>query len=100
VTATVLLSALAIWGTLRGLGPFGRESPHEALLLLQIFMGGVALLALLVAVVVADRNRVLEQEREARAEADTANRAKDEFLAMLGRELRSAPSPRPSASWI
>ena len=45
-TATVLLSGIAIWGTLRGLGPFARETPHESMLLLQGFVGLTALLAM------------------------------------------------------
>ena len=36
-----------------------------------------------------ERDRSLETEREARAAAEAANRAKDEFLAMLGHELRN-----------
>ncbi|HXH81739.1 MAG TPA: ATP-binding protein [Candidatus Tectomicrobia bacterium] len=36
-----------------------------------------------------ERTRLLENERRAREEAQTANRAKDEFLAMLGHELRN-----------
>ena len=36
-----------------------------------------------------ERVRSLHSEREARAAAETANRAKDEFLAMLGHELRN-----------
>ncbi len=36
-----------------------------------------------------DRLRALETERHARAEAEAANRAKDEFLSLLGHELRN-----------
>ena len=37
----------------------------------------------------ADRERVLEQERAARAEFEDTNRQKDQFLAMLSHELRN-----------
>ncbi len=37
----------------------------------------------------AERNLVLQREQAARAEAEAASRAKDEFLAMLGHELRN-----------
>ena len=37
----------------------------------------------------AEREKLLLREQEARAAAEAANRAKDEFLAMLGHELRN-----------
>jgi len=57
-TATVLLSGIAIWDTLRGLGPFAGETPNESLLLLQAFIGVTALLAMVFAAVVAERHRI------------------------------------------
>ena len=46
------------------------------------------------------RDRSLETEREARAVAETANAAKDEFLAMLGHELRNPVAAISSAAAI
>ena len=44
-----------------------------------------------------DRARLLDAEQQARREAETASRAKDEFLAMLGHELRNPLSPMITA---
>jgi PAS domain S-box-containing protein len=41
----------------------------------------------------AEREALLRREREARAEADRGNRAKDEFVAMLAHELRNPLAP-------
>jgi PAS domain S-box-containing protein len=56
-TAIALLSGMAVWGTLRGFGPFVRESPNESLLLLQAYMATMAVMAVPLAAVVAERRR-------------------------------------------
>jgi PAS domain S-box-containing protein len=44
-----------------------------------------------------ERARLLESEKMARAEAEQASRTKDEFLALLGHELRNPLSPMVTA---
>jgi len=61
VTATAWLSGIAIWGTLRGMGPFAIESKNGSLLLLQAFMGITAGMTLALAAMSAERRRVEEQ---------------------------------------
>jgi diguanylate cyclase (GGDEF)-like protein/PAS domain S-box-containing protein len=56
-TATALLSGIAIWGALRGSGPFVRGSPNETLLLLQAFMAVTGVTTLAVAASVWERRR-------------------------------------------
>jgi integral membrane sensor domain MASE1 len=53
--AIFLLSGIAVVGTLRGFGPFVRESPNHSLLLLQSFLGVMALMTLVFAAEVSER---------------------------------------------
>jgi PAS domain S-box-containing protein len=60
-TGSLLLSGIAIWGTLGGLGPFGREVPQNALPLLQLFAGVVAVASMTVGAL-ASQSREADQE--------------------------------------
>lgn len=57
-TVTVVISSIAIWGTLQGFGPFARSMPNESLLLLQGFMGIVAITGLVLAALVSERQQI------------------------------------------
>jgi diguanylate cyclase (GGDEF)-like protein len=63
-TAICVLSAIATWGTLHGFGPFSRESQNTSLLLLQAFMGFMALTTLALAAEVAEHRRADEYVRQ------------------------------------
>jgi diguanylate cyclase (GGDEF)-like protein len=62
--AICLLSAIAVIGTVHGRGPFVRETPNDSLLLLQSFLGVMALMTLMFGAEVSERRR---QEEHARA---------------------------------
>lgn len=70
VTATFLLSGMAIWGTLRGFGPFVRESQNESLLLLQTFMDVITVTAMVLAANVSERRRAEEEIQTSLKEKD------------------------------
>jgi diguanylate cyclase (GGDEF)-like protein len=90
-TASFLLSALAVWATLHGVGAFAGNSPNESLVLLQAFMGVIAMMAMTLAASVAQRRRV-EAELAHLADHDSLtdlfNRRR--FQADLSRHLAEA----------
>jgi len=58
ITASFILSGIAVWGTLHGYGPFRGGTPNESLLLLQGFLALSAITAMSVAAVVRERQGV------------------------------------------
>ena len=78
-TVAIVSNAIAIWGTHLERGPFAGAGPEQGLVLLQIFMAVVVTTGLLLGAVAAQHRQA--QER------------KDEFLAMLGHELRNPLAP-------
>jgi PAS domain S-box-containing protein len=59
--SVALLSIVAVAGTVRGYGPYGRWPPNEALLLVQMFCSVIAVTTTSVAAVVAEGKRLHEQ---------------------------------------
>jgi signal transduction histidine kinase len=89
-------TALIEAGAMRSLGAYGGG------LVLSLAFGLLAALLALRAASAADQERagLLRREQEARAAAEAANRAKDEFLAMLGHELRNPLGALANASQL
>ena len=95
-TGSVVLAALAVWWTSRGAGPFARETLGLSLAHLSAFTGVATLTSLILAAIVRERSRAdaersesLIRERAARKEAESASRAKSDFLAVMSHELRT-----------
>ena len=57
-TSTLVLSVVAVWGTVQGLGPFAHYTASDSLLLLQAYVGVAAITTLMLAAVVAERRDV------------------------------------------
>jgi signal transduction histidine kinase len=89
VTATAVVSAIAIAGTVMRKGPFIQPTLHESLLTLQTFLGISGATFLVLGASVSERERSNQQLREARDVATKANKAKAEFLAVMSHELRT-----------
>ena len=83
VTGMVLLSGVAIWGTLSRLGPFVRVSTNESLMLLMLFLAAVAVMAIGVGAFVAQGR---EDERELQSAREDLERKVEERT----REISSA----------
>jgi PAS domain S-box-containing protein len=66
-TATLVVSGLAVWYTLNGLGPFVASTPTHNLALLQTFMGLLALTALALAALGTERKVAVEALTESEA---------------------------------
>lgn len=62
-TGTLVLSGIAVVGTIEGFGPFARQTPDQSLILLQAYMGVTSVTTLMLAAVVNERREVEEKLR-------------------------------------
>jgi signal transduction histidine kinase/CheY-like chemotaxis protein len=96
-TGIFILSLIAVWGTVRGFGPFVGESENQSLLNVQSWTAVLAITALALSAGMAERRRVEEKLQQQKIIVQAANRTKDHFLAMLSHELRTPLTPVISA---
>jgi len=64
ITATCALAAIATWGTAHGFGPFARDSQNTSLLLLQSFIGVMAVTSMALAAEFTEHKRADEYVRQ------------------------------------
>jgi signal transduction histidine kinase len=96
-TGVFILSVIAVWGTLRGFGPFVGETENQSLLGLQSWIAVLTITAMALSAGMAERRRIEEELQRQKSVVETANRTKDHFLAMLSHELRTPLTPVISA---
>jgi len=92
-TGIFILSAIAVWGTLRGFGPFVRATENQSLLALQSWVAVLTITAMALSAGMAERRRIEEELQQQKSAVEAANRTKDHFLAMLSHELRTPLTP-------
>ena len=79
-TAVIMVSGMAIWATVAGLGPFSLHSKNDNLILLQTFLGVVSLTSLILAAASMERmqaSRALQQRAD---DLTTLNESSRRFL--------------------
>jgi signal transduction histidine kinase len=96
-TGIFILSAIAVWGTLHGFGPFVGQTENQSLLALQSWTAVLAITTMALSAGMAERRRIEEELQQQKSVVETANRTKDHFLAMLSHELRTPLTPVISA---
>lgn len=86
--SVLVMSTFAIRGTLRNFGPFAFYGPNTSLLLLQAFMGTMAVVTMVVAAVVRNQKRAEQELRESqRVLLDQATQL-EQFAFVASHDLR------------
>src|SRR5213079_1663000 len=96
-TGIFILSAIAVWGTLHGFGPFVRETENQSLLALQWWTAVLSITAMALSAGMAERRRVEEELQQQKVVVESANGTKDHFPSVLSHELRTPITPVKSA---
>lgn len=79
--ATLLLSAVAVWGTSHGYGSFIYGGPNESLLLLQLFIGSTALLTFVLYAAMQERTTALTEKLQLAAQVEVQRKRVEDIVA-------------------
>ena len=82
--AIVIVSGIAIWGTILGFGPFSDSPKNDSLILLQTFMAVVALTSLILAAATTERHSASEALNQKVRDLATLNLSSETLLTTLG----------------
>jgi signal transduction histidine kinase len=88
-SATLIGSVVAIYGTVRELGPFVHSTLHESLNALQAYMGMMAVTFLVVGAAVSERKRAALDNQRLYREARAALALRDEILSVVSHDLQN-----------
>lgn len=92
--ACLICCAMAISGTAHGLGPFFRGSTNESLLLLQSYLIVISVTAIIVAAVLKERNRALDELRYAREDLENRIAERTQGLLAANSQLKREVAER------
>jgi two-component sensor histidine kinase/integral membrane sensor domain MASE1 len=84
-----VISAIALWGTKSGFGPFMLGSLNESLLLLQIYIGTVAATGMILNAVLNERKTALQELEKARNKAESIALEKTVLLQELHHRVKN-----------
>ncbi len=97
MAAIAAISAIAVWSTAQGKGPFATGSAEIGSLLLLGYTGTLVITGLVLSAVMGQRDRAVGAVHQRVEELQERERQLNEFLAMLSHELRNPLAPMVNA---
>ena len=75
-TGIFVLSVIAVWGTVRGFGPFVGQNENQSLLTVQSWTAVLAITAMALSTGMAERRRIEDELQQQKSIVEAANRTK------------------------